>query len=186
MGKNIPSDENHIIITEEFLQSGFSDRGALTYPQLNILGIPTPPKTGWKKKIIGTEITKATAEEFLKLKNLYRKHGRAELKAFLETSVDENKITAQEKQEVLHLRAGNKTVKSIKELAWNNVDEGKPYNKQLVAFVTEIGLPRCGYYDANTGYFIIKDKDGKEYPFRNVQFWYPLPLLKKAVIKKKK
>lgn len=175
----VVSDPEHVIITEKFLEAGYSSKGALTYSQLNLLGIPTPSKSGWRKKLLGTEIPKSIADEFLNLKDLKGSKGRKELRSHLETMVENDEMTTQEKQEIIHLRKGNKKVQSIRELSWNEMKNIKPYNQQLCAFITEIGLPRCGYYDADSGYFNIVDKDGKKYPFKNIEYWYALPLIKK-------
>lgn len=55
-------------VTKEFIESGMSERGGWNKAQFECLGIPWPPQGGWKRKIIGAEITQEKADLFLALK----------------------------------------------------------------------------------------------------------------------
>ena len=61
-------DGELVTITEEFLRSGMNSGVGICNKQLKILGVPTPPKSGWLKELIGKTITKETAEKFLAAK----------------------------------------------------------------------------------------------------------------------
>lgn len=56
-----------MIITMEFLMAGATQRGAYKRRQVELLGEEWPPTKGWKKKIIGKEISDEAAEEFIRL-----------------------------------------------------------------------------------------------------------------------
>lgn len=56
-----------MIITMEFLMAGATQRGAHKRRQVELLGEEWPPTKGWKKKIIGKEISDEVAEEFIRL-----------------------------------------------------------------------------------------------------------------------
>jgi len=45
-------------ITKQWLEANKTEKGGYTQYQLRILGIKWPPKYGWKKSIIGMELTK--------------------------------------------------------------------------------------------------------------------------------
>lgn len=175
----INPDSKIITITNEFLESGMTSNVGINNSQLTLLGIPTPPESGWKEKVIGKTISKNDAEVFLSLKGLKGKKAKNILEEYLNKKVENDELTQEEKSQIEQLKRDKRKGKSVKELSWNNITKDFPFNKQLCAFITEIGLPRCGYFDANTGYFIIEDKDGKKYPFKNIKYWYPLPLITK-------
>jgi hypothetical protein len=54
-------------ITKQFLESGMSNPGAWTREQLELIGVSWPPRKGWKKQLIGKEISPWDAELFLSL-----------------------------------------------------------------------------------------------------------------------
>jgi hypothetical protein len=54
-------------VTAEFLMAGMSGQGGYKRAQLAILGVPWPPKTGWKARVIGMEISQAEADRFVRL-----------------------------------------------------------------------------------------------------------------------
>lgn len=57
-----------MIVTDELLGHGKSDRGGLNRKQFEILGVAWPPPRDWKKSIVGIlEITEKKAEQFVKL-----------------------------------------------------------------------------------------------------------------------
>jgi ribonuclease HI len=51
-------------VTDELIRSGMSTAGGWTKEQLGILGVSWPPESGWRKRVIGTEITSEQAERF--------------------------------------------------------------------------------------------------------------------------
>lgn len=58
-----------MIITEELLIKGMSINGAWSKKQFKLLKVNWPPKRGWKKEIIGTDIKKDRMDEFISLKD---------------------------------------------------------------------------------------------------------------------
>ena len=55
-------------ITEAFIRSNKTARGAWTKEQLRILGVPWPPRKGWVLGVVGKEIDDETAAAFSKAK----------------------------------------------------------------------------------------------------------------------
>ena len=62
-----------MIVTEDFLEQGKSEKGGYTAKQLNLFSIPWPPMKGWKNRIIGMEISDEMADQFLLLKKAHKK-----------------------------------------------------------------------------------------------------------------
>ena len=56
---------------QSLLQLGASDKGSWSRKQLAFLGVPTPPKKGWKHRIVGREIPNEDIRRFLELKNAH-------------------------------------------------------------------------------------------------------------------
>lgn len=54
-------------ISDHLIKSGQSAKGGWTRKQLQLLGVEWPPKQGWRRRVIGREIDKSAAEEFLAL-----------------------------------------------------------------------------------------------------------------------
>lgn len=55
------------IITEELLVTGESSRGAFSRKQIELLGLSWPPASGWRRALIGQEISAEAAEAFIGL-----------------------------------------------------------------------------------------------------------------------
>lgn len=55
-------------VTKELIQRGMSDRGGSNKAQLECLGILWPPMKGWRRKVVGTEISQSKADLFIALK----------------------------------------------------------------------------------------------------------------------
>lgn len=53
------------LVTEELLALGRSAAGGWTKAQLALLGVPWPPVTGWKSKVIGSVLTEGDAATFV-------------------------------------------------------------------------------------------------------------------------
>ncbi len=53
-----------MIVTEEWLRANMNGGIGITAKQLKVLGLLWPPRKGWLKSIIGTEITDKQAEAF--------------------------------------------------------------------------------------------------------------------------
>lgn len=56
------------VVTLELLAAGASSKGGWSREQLHILGVPWPPPSGWKKRVIGQSIPPHEAEKFVALK----------------------------------------------------------------------------------------------------------------------
>lgn len=71
-------------ITQQLIEQGQSGAGGWNREQLAVLGIPWPPRHGWRQRIDGRDISVEDAEHFLALKGmtlarakrLNRKYGR--------------------------------------------------------------------------------------------------------------
>lgn len=59
-----------MIVTDELIESGKSVRGGWTQPQLALLGISWPPRTGWKARAIGQQISEVDAKSFVALRKI--------------------------------------------------------------------------------------------------------------------
>lgn len=66
--ENISITNELFEITNDFIVAGMSGNGGFNYAQLKLLGVETPPKTGWKERIIGTKIPRETARKYLAMK----------------------------------------------------------------------------------------------------------------------
>jgi len=75
-----------ITITQELLEQGLSDNGAYNLAQLKAL-LPANefkrpyiwPAHGWKYRLIGSKVSEAQLEEFLRLKNRHLAHKKREM-----------------------------------------------------------------------------------------------------------
>lgn len=58
-----------VLVTEAFLDSGRSRKGAWTRKQLAIVGVQWPPLPGWKRELLrsGKTLTEKEAARFVKL-----------------------------------------------------------------------------------------------------------------------
>ena len=56
-----------MILTEAFLMAHRSKRGGWTYAQIAALGEVVPMRKGWKRRLIGKEISQQAAEQFSSL-----------------------------------------------------------------------------------------------------------------------
>lgn len=56
------------VVTAKFVTQGQSFRGGWSRRQLEILDVTWPPSRGWRKQVVGREITDDAAKEFLSLK----------------------------------------------------------------------------------------------------------------------
>lgn len=55
-----------VTVTREFLLAGQSSNGGWRKSQLRLVGVSWPPKSGWMATIIGKDIRRCDADEFLK------------------------------------------------------------------------------------------------------------------------
>lgn len=85
-------DEELFEITNEFIIAGMSGYGGFNYAQLNLLGVETPPKTGWKERIIGKKIPKSIAKQYLDMKGRTKSVIRKENIQKIENQLINNKI----------------------------------------------------------------------------------------------
>lgn len=51
-------------VTTEWLEANKTSRGAYTQQQLLVLGVEWPPRKGWQKMVVGTEIRDAQSLQF--------------------------------------------------------------------------------------------------------------------------
>lgn len=74
MGDFIMKDDEELFeITDDFIVAGMSGNGGFNYDQLRLLGVETPPKSGWKNRIIGKMIPKSVAQKYLDMKGKSKK-----------------------------------------------------------------------------------------------------------------
>lgn len=59
--------------TNDLIVAGFSDSGGVTRQQIERFDIEYPPKSGWKKRLIGTVISQEKYDFFIKLRNSSKK-----------------------------------------------------------------------------------------------------------------
>jgi len=71
--------EEHITLTHEMIEQGSSSQGGWNMNQLEALGVTWPPRKGWKARLDGTRIEKASYERFLSLKKRKRWEPQAEM-----------------------------------------------------------------------------------------------------------
>jgi hypothetical protein len=57
-----------ILLTHENLHKGQTGNGGFNYAQLAALGVATPPRKGWLRRLIGTQVSAESYELFLSLK----------------------------------------------------------------------------------------------------------------------
>lgn len=60
---------NTITFTEEHMKQGASRRGAWSRIQLAHLGVSWPPKSGWRKRLIGSQVSVDDLRKFIESKN---------------------------------------------------------------------------------------------------------------------
>lgn len=68
-----------MLITSELLKAGVSIKGGLSKLQAELLGLPWPLPKGWKRTIIGEEISEENASEFIRLTDVHLTSGVKEL-----------------------------------------------------------------------------------------------------------
>jgi len=59
------SEPMMVTITAELIDSGKSAAGGYSRAQLALLGVAWPPVSGWKRQVIGTQITREAATDFV-------------------------------------------------------------------------------------------------------------------------
>ncbi len=77
--KSFATENDFVVITEEFLVSGMQSGIGCNNDQLRLLGVDIPAKKGWKQSLIGKRISKETAQKFLELKGVHKKNDRKEI-----------------------------------------------------------------------------------------------------------
>lgn len=157
------TDNEKVVITKKFLLSGMTGECGINYSQLRILGIEIPPESGWKERVIGKEISKKDADLFLSLKGKSKKSQHSLMKEFesMQFSFESQEKTLGKEKKVI--------------TDWIRPGAKQPKDKQLVAFITQTGMFRTGTFQKNGKMYISKDRTGKEYPYKYVQYLYPLP-----------
>ncbi len=63
------ADEELVPITAVLIEAGKSERGGWSRRQLDCLGVPWPPQSGWKAASVGRLVRRAEAERFIQLKS---------------------------------------------------------------------------------------------------------------------
>lgn len=74
--KSSTTENNFVVITEDFLVSGMTSGCGINKDQFKLLGLEYPAPKGWKQKLIGKKISKETAEKFIALKGVHKKADR--------------------------------------------------------------------------------------------------------------
>lgn len=96
-GQDFDFSGDTIVITDDFIMAGMSGNGGFNYEQLKLLGVPTPPRTGWKYTIIGKTISKEKAQKYLlmkgKTKSVVRKEKNAQIQKELFCGPDTIELT---------------------------------------------------------------------------------------------
>lgn len=62
-----------ILITDDYLNSHRTERGAWTKSQFKVIGVPWPPIAGWKSVVLGRELTDEQAKAFEAGKTVFSK-----------------------------------------------------------------------------------------------------------------
>lgn len=60
-----------VTVTREFLESGKSLNGGWSREQLELIGVPWPPVSGWRREAIGRELGEEDAGRFIALRNAH-------------------------------------------------------------------------------------------------------------------
>ena len=58
-----------MIITEQILTQGKSDNGSWSRKQVLCLGVDLYGNSGWRRKLVGTDVPAAAVDKFLLLRN---------------------------------------------------------------------------------------------------------------------
>jgi hypothetical protein len=66
-----------MIITDKWLIENSTEKGSWTYAQLEIIGVQTPPRMGWKSTVIGKNIDDDLAARFVEARNIRQRNGKA-------------------------------------------------------------------------------------------------------------
>jgi hypothetical protein len=80
---------SQIILTHELIESGQSRVGGWSAAQLLLLGIQWPPRQGWKRRLVGTQIKRSDFQKFLALKDAHLDSKDAGQWAFRQFMADE-------------------------------------------------------------------------------------------------
>ena len=62
-------EEAMVVVDEDLLRRACPDHGGWYADQLRILKVPTPPKAGWRLRVVGTRITRGDAFLLVALRN---------------------------------------------------------------------------------------------------------------------
>ncbi len=73
------SENDFVVITEDFLVSGMTSGCGINKDQFKILGLEYPAPKGWKQSLIGKRISKETAEKFIALKGVHKPKDRSSI-----------------------------------------------------------------------------------------------------------
>lgn len=57
-----------VIVTNELVRQGQSERGGWNREQLRILGVKWPPKKGWRSRVLGRRISEEDRDRFLAIR----------------------------------------------------------------------------------------------------------------------
>jgi hypothetical protein len=59
------NESEMVTITNELIESGKSPAGGYSKAQLALLSVAWPPHSGWKRQVVGGQITSDAAAEFV-------------------------------------------------------------------------------------------------------------------------
>jgi hypothetical protein len=75
-----------LTITQEMIEAGMSDNGALSFKQIDLLGFGR--YSGWRRRAVGKEILTEKYNEFLALKNVHLKNKKKHKNSVLVAALD--------------------------------------------------------------------------------------------------
>lgn len=57
-----------MLVTEEILKQAISSRGGYSRKQLALIGVQWPPKSGWKRSVLGKDFPSEVLKQFIEIK----------------------------------------------------------------------------------------------------------------------
>src|SRR5690554_738103 len=92
-----------MIITEDFIEDGATNKIGISKAQFALLGVEYPPPKGWKKWILGKYISQESAEKYLACKGIPTKR----INKVYYTPVKKKKKKKHRARKIVRLKKGN-------------------------------------------------------------------------------
>jgi 5-methylcytosine-specific restriction endonuclease McrA len=90
LNMTLSKENNFIVLTAEIFDLAVSSNGGFSSAQLSLFGTTFPPTKGWKKKMIGTLVSREVVEEFIALKDKHltedRRKNPSKIPSFIEVN----------------------------------------------------------------------------------------------------